>query len=526
MEQVKAGLATLRLGSTGPGVAALQAKLNILLDHYKPFDDLSKLAVDSDLGRLTYRGVWWVQETFGLKLDGLVGPQTLCKIDELISGIEAGRSLNEDVAVRTNLTTDRTVDRGTDPSAGRRTTRNPAPQGPLGLTGRVGLNCANRSNDVVVVQRALVKHEYLKADEFDNGVFDEATRKALRSFQREQTPWSDERVDINGDTAKMLAGPKVSRLAALEPIMVPPTPSPVPPRELELRPMFPNFTPVAVDYEPASGEWDAGARQQWLDAALKEKTFFPEEPRNNACYAPMPPWLDIDGLMDAHGLRHVGQDGKTTYHALTGVHTGYKHGEPIAGGELTPTATTHFMVHETDGLGGCRTDKLRSSNKRTVANMYIGRDDDKERYSGYYLGRDYTESRRGAKNQKSYPGLRFVSVELLSRNKAESRNPAQPYTDQQYRDMALAYVMASHRAGRFLTATPHRELDRSIPDGHSCPRGFNWDKLYGEINRLTGMPESTTYGYQTARDAGDGYKNMLGYVNTFPDIYGPIRKVR
>ncbi|OGQ85300.1 MAG: hypothetical protein A2289_10860 [Deltaproteobacteria bacterium RIFOXYA12_FULL_58_15] len=227
LEQVKAGLATLGLGATGPGVAALQAKLNILLEHYKPFDDLSKLVVDSDLGQLTYRGVWWVQETFGLKLDGLVGPETLGKIDELISGIEAGRSINKDVAVRTNVTTDRSIDRATDPLASRGTTRNPAPKGPLGLTGRVGLSCANRSNDVVAVQRALVKHEYLKADEFDKGVFDEATQKALRAFQSEQTPWRDLRVDIGGDTAKMLAGPKVDRLPVLEPISVRPIPPPV-----------------------------------------------------------------------------------------------------------------------------------------------------------------------------------------------------------------------------------------------------------------------------------------------------------
>ena len=82
---------TISQGSKGWNVKALQSSLNSLYRNFndsrwfdnspkdfRPFsqDHSKPLAVDGDYGPLTFNAVWDYQSWNGLKVDGIVGPQT------------------------------------------------------------------------------------------------------------------------------------------------------------------------------------------------------------------------------------------------------------------------------------------------------------------------------------------------------------------------------------------------------------------------------------------------------------------
>jgi hypothetical protein len=85
----------------------------------------------------------------------------------------------------------------------------------------------------------------------------------------------------------------------------------------------------------------------------------------------------------------------------------------------------------------------------------------------------------------------FLHVELIqprrsagrgSRNDAQTPDPA--FTTAQYDRLALVYVIASVRAGRWLIPAFHAALDADIPNGHDDPLNFDVESFANSLNRL------------------------------------------
>jgi flagellum-specific peptidoglycan hydrolase FlgJ len=229
----------------------------------------------------------------------------------------------------------------------------------------------------------------------------------------------------------------------------------------------------------------AAERKAWLESSLTAKGrkggFLPREPETSAVGVPFPKWLDIRSFMTTHGLASA--DGKPISE-LTGVTSQSLRKGSAEVPRLGETKSRVFVVHETVGEGVYASLEAfrKGAKKDTRVNMFIGR-----RPGDYYVGRDFEISRSGAKRFNN-ASKGFVSVELVT----QLNNPT--YTDSQYEALARAYIMASYRAGRMLQVVPHREIDRGVPGGHNDPRSFDWERFYGTVNRMLGLPESTTYG--------------------------------
>ncbi len=638
MEQAKRGR-ILEVGHRGPAIKELQTQLNALLEKHPSLHSFEPLDADGAFGPQTEAVVRWAQARFetadGKKsgVDSKVGPLTL-------AAIENGSRVASAPVVATDVATD-VVDspvprrRPTQPVTSTVGALPPEPSGVtnataprtntrtvLGLTGRVGFGQANKPEDVSKVQRSLVRHGYLRPEQFRNNRFDDATAAALRQFQMDQTKYRDVRVDVGGALDRALASeslPKAARYLNLSgPVgLVDPhgrtRSDPADVEAVQQRLLTHGYllpgefnagqndqatidaifhfqrdqlghadgvvspgertsnalkgdhlarprtgrehydtggggTVTGEGVTGASGDpaavlnrsvpWgtDASAatdpttRAEAIRSAQANKTFFAEEPRTGVNGLAMPPWFNADQFLatkDSKGqpLRTVGADGRPVYSALTGVRTDYQGSQLISGGTLTTgTGSTHFIVHETDGLSDVARFR-RDDRQRTSVSMFIGRDDERSANDGHYLVHDFDESRSGTKwvsraeNRVKRKNLGFVSIELVTPHIKQGSSQDQTYTDGQYRDLAIAYVMASRRAGRLLTITPHKEIDRGIPGGHTDPRDLDWNRFYGEINLLLGMPPGTTYGYPPVRDTGSGARNLASHANTFPNIY-------
>jgi hypothetical protein len=91
----------------------------------------------------------------------------------------------------------------------------------------------------------------------------------------------------------------------------------------------------------------------------------------------------------------------------------------------------------------------------------------------------------------------FLHVELIqprrgAHNDAQSPNPG--FTAAQYDRLALVYVIASVRSGRWLIPAFHASLDAQIPNGHDDPLNFDAasfaDSLQRLVDRLAGEVET------------------------------------
>ncbi len=86
----------------------------------------------------------------------------------------------------------------------------------------------------------------------------------------------------------------------------------------------------------------------------------------------------------------------------------------------------------------------------------------------------------------------FVHIEMIqprrsapgrgSRDDARSPDPA--FTPVQYDRLALLYVVASVRAGRWLIPAFHAAIDAEIPNGHDDPLNFNIESFGASLDRL------------------------------------------
>lgn len=102
------------------------------------------------------------------------------------------------------------------------------------------------------------------------------------------------------------------------------------------------------------------------------------------------------------------------------------------------------------------------------------------------LGHDFSAPWRATKFERAeqfngaLKGL-FVHIELVQprRNDAaihrsnDAEPPAPAFSAAQYERLALLYIIASVRAGIWLTPAFHAAIDAHIPNGHDDPRGFD-----------------------------------------------------
>jgi hypothetical protein len=178
---------------------------------------------------------------------------------------------------------------------------------------------------------------------------------------------------------------------------------------------------------------------------------------------------------------------------------------------LAPSVT-YFVMHDTSGPnfhgrdfppdidGDARInslDRFRCSNHIEPAHVFINR-------SGVvFFPHDFdvpwraTKFERATNFASALKGL-FVHVELVQPRRAEPgrgwRNdfqaPAPGFSEAQYERLALVYIVASTRAGRWLIPAFHAVIDEWIYDKHDDPQNFEFarfnDKLEALLARLNG----------------------------------------
>ncbi len=111
-----------------------------------------------------------------------------------------------------------------------------------------------------------------------------------------------------------------------------------------------------------------------------------------------------------------------------------------------------------------------------------------------FLAYDFSAPWRATKFEMSNPDRKglFLHVELNQPRRPRrgesldnaSLTPDPPFTDEQYRALALLYVTASVRAGHWLAPAFHSAIDSAWDDDHDDPRGFELAKFDAALARL------------------------------------------
>ncbi len=86
----------------------------------------------------------------------------------------------------------------------------------------------------------------------------------------------------------------------------------------------------------------------------------------------------------------------------------------------------------------------------------------------------------------------FLHIELVQPRKSDSTKwdgndviaPSPGFTQEQYKTLALLYLVASMRAEKWLTPGFHAVLDSGIKDGHDDPQNFDFYEFQSELNYL------------------------------------------
>jgi len=113
----------------------------------------------------------------------------------------------------------------------------------------------------------------------------------------------------------------------------------------------------------------------------------------------------------------------------------------------------------------------------------------------------------------------FLHVELIqprrgAHNDAQSPNPG--FTAAQYDRLALVYVIASVRSGRWLIPAFHAALDAQIPNGHDDPLNFDATSFADSLRRLV---DGLTAETETASTASNPNHTPVpwGEIETTPE---------
>jgi hypothetical protein len=153
-------------------------------------------------------------------------------------------------------------------------------------------------------------------------------------------------------------------------------------------------------------------------------------------------------------------------------------------------------MNEAGWSGNNLSNWLRSDTPTHVFINHVGASGTKANYNEvvhatrYEAGRDIADAtrRRQARAQRS--GL-FVHHELVQpRRRSRSTSsyfdiaPEPGFTAPQLERVALLYVIASYRSGRWLLPTFHCSLDATIAGAHDDPQNFDLDVWLGSLKTL------------------------------------------
>lgn len=138
-----------------------------------------------------------------------------------------------------------------------------------------------------------------------------------------------------------------------------------------------------------------------------------------------------------------------------------------------------------------RVNKLRSfAGSNAVAHLFINRKGE------LLVGHPFSQGWRATKLESTVVGVNarglFIHVELIQPRRSNPSGrvgndqlaPSPGFTGAQYKGLALAYIVASVRAGKWLLPGFHAVIDSGISNGHDDPQNFDllfFDKTLGEV---------------------------------------------
>ncbi|MCZ7447279.1 hypothetical protein O8B93_06725 [Agrobacterium rhizogenes] len=188
----------------------------------------------------------------------------------------------------------------------------------------------------------------------------------------------------------------------------------------------------------------------------------------------------------------------------------------VGGEPQTPTASAvrYFVIHDTsspeistssefpkdmdsrDYTGNRLEGVWSNSEVRLKVNAITSRDGQSLMFRDWGLEREMSgtklELRRDKPGQiQNIPEARplFVHVEnvqprIKPKDSWAWKAPEQGLTDAQEKRLALLYVTASYKAGRWLVPAYHFNIDQGIPQGHDDPQNINLNNWVSQIEAI------------------------------------------
>ena len=151
----------------------------------------------------------------------------------------------------------------------------------------------------------------------------------------------------------------------------------------------------------------------------------------------------------------------------------------------------YFVIHDTSspwiGAGAFRPDLDKQPRFNDVS-QFLGKDAVahlfNDRRGRVTIGHDFEVGWRATKLERILGEAvrgRFLHIENVQPRREDPAGPphndrigpAPGFTRAQYRTLALLYVLASARAGTWMTPAFHANIDRGIPQSHDDPQNFD-----------------------------------------------------
>jgi len=175
-------------------------------------------------------------------------------------------------------------------------------------------------------------------------------------------------------------------------------------------------------------------------------------------------------------------------------------GQPISKNSYGENAR-YFIIHDTSTLleargkrgfpaysnGKAWSDgKIKILEQKKNAHVFIGRTGQSS--TAVDLGQALVTTKFEKANRERLEGL-FVGVENIQPRRLDSKgidsiSPVPGFTQTQLKRLAVVYVAASIRAGRWLIPAFHAVLDNGIKDGHDDPQHFDLDQFSAALNEV------------------------------------------
>jgi hypothetical protein len=263
------------------------------------------------------------------------------------------------------------------------------------------------------------------------------------------------------------------------------------------------------------------SREAWLTANRAQRQRLPNEPATNLDGLPIPPWVVAQAVFDVLRTAYAAQHAALTQ-ADQNLAYSRTPDQILGANPANACAANYFVVHDTAG-----TNEPSGAGNLAGVHLWIGT-------RSLARGGDWDAA--GDATKLEFGGRTcFVHVELTRATSGSianadantypnvgistARSAGTRYTDQQYDDLANAYIVASIRRGRFLTVTAHKELDRSAVRrgqpgalGHGDPEDVDIARVYRLVASKLVLPADSTFGITQQRIDS---RNLDGQVNAF-----------